>query len=953
MTIVSYPIQYEQFIEKAGWLSLGHNNFLDNLFIDMTKLETIPGYVKHFRFPGDKNPINMYSIRDTIIYNLHKPNNPTHKIFVYMLSKILSKSTGSAVIYETPEYLKIIHYYYEILSKNYDSIITTYNTLQGAKSGTIDNYYNSIVAQYNKIYSFVRIGTRTVEPNPRYKYTEFASNQPDYLKLDYINTDKENKDVKSSPDNLEKYIFGMYDSIYVPDLENNAISEDFFNKCLWDDTKGALKNNICVIGIGQSGSGKTSSLISFKNTSVKPLRIEDGILIEALRNKKFKATYKKLILTITEITLDPKKTPGSINDVTDTFYTTKDACVPTTYVSNASSWKLETKVDSYSPEEKTAAQDIGTYIVWIMENRRLIHPTPNNPVSSRSHMVICLTCTPADPKGEAKNIIFLDLAGNENEFECDKPSVIIKFYEKYMLEEDKTKLKKVFEDVGETCSKDRIDTINSNASTMRQYIDELNGDLDKLVKLETQIQSIEGIKKYLETKIVTKLDKSGTESLMEYLSSTPMPYLSRYLFGNKDEDEVKQQYADAERDIKLLDELCKEYIPKNTTITIITNNGKKKTPLDTKTLGKFINGRWKDGDNQLGINKDTNYLRTLKTLRAKYTDLDLDIFFVLIKQIEVKLNDLLTTKSSYKFYNFDTIKDPILQNISARKEEITCDKPKLEAIAGECNKRRLEGYMINRSIRDMIKEIKSLMRVKLIREDKDKKISYMPLCFETQIYENCLDPLKDQEIYDTFYDTPETNTETNSSIILQTIKEKDVDLLNLDFVVFTVINISNDTNNPPAPPFININDLIKHTHIIKDDEKLANAYKKVLEKLKKYRFYYPESGQTYIDQITYIMKLPTTLKQAKALIEFINNVNQTTLIGTLESSDKLKHYIFNSIPCLITENTDPPIATGGKRQFIEDRNHMIDQNRRHISTRRKQLKGSKLTRKSKKDYRYS
>ena len=84
---------------------------------------------------------------------------------------------------------------------------------------------------------------------------------------------------------------------------------------------------------------------------------------------------------------------------------------------------------------------------------------------------------------------------------------------------------------------------------------------------------------------------------------------------------------------------------------------------------------------------------------------------------------------------FDEIQAEITNNIKLRKEEIECDKPKLLAIAGECKKRRYEGFMINRSIRDMIKEIKSLMRVKLIRKDEDKKISYMPLCFETQIYE--------------------------------------------------------------------------------------------------------------------------------------------------------------------------------------------------------------------------
>jgi hypothetical protein len=132
---------------------------------------------------------------------------------------------------------------------------------------------------------------------------------------------------------------------------------------------------------------------------------------------------------------------------------------------------------------------------------------------------------------------------------------------------------------------------------------------------------------------------------------------------------------------------------------------------------------------------------------------------------------------------------------------------------------------------------------------------------------------------------------------------------------------------------------------------MEKAFNIVLEKLQKYNFYYPKSGTTYIDQIQKITALPEGREDA--LIEFINNVNQTTLIGTLESSDKLKHYIFNDIPCLITENTGarrPQV--GGKHQFIEDSNHMTDQNR-HVSTRKKQSTGSKRTRKSNKDYRYS
>jgi hypothetical protein len=59
-------------------------------------------------------------------------------------------------------------------------------------------------------------------------------------------------------------------------------------------------------------------------------------------------------------------------------------------------------------------------ILYFMSYQRQIQTTPNNPVSSRSHVVICLTV------GE-KKIIFLDLAGNENEFICDINDAL-KFY---------------------------------------------------------------------------------------------------------------------------------------------------------------------------------------------------------------------------------------------------------------------------------------------------------------------------------------------------------------------------------------------------------------------------------------------------------------------------------------------------------------------------------------------
>jgi hypothetical protein len=270
--------------------------------------------------------------------------------------------------------------------------------------------------------------------------------------------------------------------------------------------------------------------------------------------------------------------------------------------------------------------------------------------------------------------------------------------------------------------------------------------------------------------------------------------------------------------------------------------------------------------------------------------------------------------------NFDNLKKVILEEIQRRQTKINCDIEKLKAIESACDIRKREGFMINRSIKDLIEEIKLFTRVDLKREDENSKIKYLPLYFETQISEGCLVPLKDKELYETFYKfKPLEEPYKNSSIILKTIRDKNVNLQELNFVVFTVLNISDEekTNNPPNPPFININELIYTSHIekIEDKEKverIRTEYTKVLDKLKGYEYYYNDSK--YISKIETIMQQSGLVQnKAEELIQFISNVNQTTLIGTLESTDKLKHYIFDDVPCLIREKpVDVTVAGGGR-----------------------------------------
>jgi len=989
MTIVSYvdsynklknmamAIQDKPIEDKRGGGDIGaafkDDAFIDYLFIDITELMD-----KLLQHTDDNFSINKYMERDTIIYNLHKKSDTpstTKRIFVYMLSKILSKSadTDSArQMYE--QRVKIIGKYSKKLLESFQFIKETYNNLIKSYTGSINDYYDNIVKQYNKIYSFVRVGQRSTDPNPRYTIDPTSYKNPPYLKLKYINIDKKNDELMlSNPnDKLEEYIFGKFDNIYAPTQTNEKISNDFFYKCLWNknqtNQKGSLRNNICVIGLGQSGSGKTSSLISFKDSS-NDNEIQDGILINVIKNKDFRNTYDTIQLTITEITLKDGANPEKIQDVkVDESYTTTDVCKSIKYVLESSrKWELQNQDDKQfiSPEEKEAAKDIGQYIVHVMDKKRLIHPTPNNPVSSRSHMVICLTCSSSEPDTDIgkKSIIFLDLAGNENEFECEKQAVIMEFYNKYVFERNNnkssTKLQQLFiTNAPPPCSID-LGTHGMTDSSLEDYINLLTAQLKPLSDLQNETEFIAKINNFFkDTNItfnkqpynLTEFLTNGRSTIYAAIFSEPQatPATANKASNTKNKaqntsknpNQNRKLYGEILTNIIALDEywepiaiaaVAKEAeVAKASAAKIQATTQAEvakaeaalakakaiKIEVSLKNFNKIlvydINPTDTGRDNAINT---TSYLNIKFDKDGKITNTGaFDIFYKFLILLIQKLN---LTEINLEDPNFDNLKKVILEEIQRRQTKINCDIEKLKAIESACDIRKREGFMINRSIKDLIEEIKLFTRVDLKREDENSKIKYLPLYFETQIAEGCLVPLKDKELYDTFYNfEPIEEPYENSSIILKTIKDKNVNLQELNFVVFTVLNISDDANNPPNPPFININELIYTRHIEKIEGKekeirITTEYTKVLEKLKGYKYYYNDSK--YISKIETIQGQGLVEKQADRLIQFISNVNQTTLIGTLESTDKLKHYIFDDVPCLIKEKpVDVPVAAGGR-----------------------------------------
>jgi len=144
-------------------------------------------------------------------------------------------------------------------------------------------------------------------------------------------------------------------------------------------------------------------------------------------------------------------------------------------------------------------------------------------------------------------------------------------------------------------------------------------------------------------------------------------------------------------------------------------------------------------------------------------------------------------------------------------------------------------------------------------------------------------------------------------------REFGINMETINFVIFTVINLTDNgkVNNPPNPPYINVNNLIYYSQIDINDEELKKALKDILLKTKKYNFYNNndnlkkvfssiggfENFENFIDQSNYNNLIEIT----KELLLIIQSNNPSTLIGSLESTDILQNTIYNKVTCSYNE----------------------------------------------------
>ena len=291
---------------------------------------------------------------------------------------------------------------------------------------------------------------------------ELTKEENDDRKPLYFYKDDENilKNVDTKTFN-ELHKFGPFDYLYNTPVENERIAADIER-----DLSSKLKNNnAMMIGIGQSGSGKTSTLIQLVTEQKKQL----GVLLHYLE----KTNLYMVQIECVNLYCNPKSFSENIDNIEKFTY---DNYLTQIYgteesgdenINNYKHLKKGEKIiarimldwnddvkngDDYYKKmsqkewnkqkmdwKKQNLEQLGETILKLFDRRQIL-PSPNNPKSSRSHIIVCLTLNPPIDgynKYEINNkkLIVCDLAGVENKFLCEQEAEL--FDAKYEIIKNK------------------------------------------------------------------------------------------------------------------------------------------------------------------------------------------------------------------------------------------------------------------------------------------------------------------------------------------------------------------------------------------------------------------------------------------------------------------------------------------------------------------------------------
>ena len=641
--------------------------------------------------------------------------------------------------------------------------------------------YNMLIKKICPIYTFVKIRQDTNEPNPRYELTSKIDIKESYsednldpndvaLTIKYYNSDEalifSNQGVVTNNDELntfknsatvENYYVGPVTGFFTSSSNNATIAKDVvIDKNI---TQKLLDGkDVIIIGNGQSGSGKTSTLVYLKtNNGIE----QDGIIPIMCNDSKIHKEFNTLKVRAVEIYVKWDSNIIDYKQIKPEHY----------FVQNLrlNDDDIRSKKKSYDFEKGTLHSGEQKETTWLYEgkklsvvinqllNRRLIGPTKNNPDSSRSHVLILVEFFKSGESLAKSKMVICDLAGVEDRFKCGISDIITSF--------------------------DRLTTSNTH------YLKTGSIQLDNNVAKCSPINLSNADEPYKQ--------KGGLEPIV----------FNEY--NNYEEQKFNPQ----------------KYRKK---ISHVEYKNNKEINFDTR------------GNEEVNTNRKKDY-NMLKIIMQKYASTyphqtsDLQSFINKFFNMPDTSNNLWTT-----FVGDSSITDNIVKKLSNNTDL----KQLLEYMLYNCLVRRYEGYIINKSLGEMRNLITNLtygiVKAKLYKQE-NPLFFLIPSVWNDKIY--CYgDNYKNDDNYKYFYSDNEfkpsesvifnimfgkenientTNTlKCNNSDNLDTsdpVERFDLSLTNVSISLVTLINLtaSPTINNPPNPPYINVNKLKQIINILK------------------------------------------------------------------------------------------------------------------------------------------
>ena len=242
---------------------------------------------------------------------------------------------------------------------------------------------------------------------------------------------RRDKIMTESRDPMYTTVYGPFDRVFGSSDDAN---DDIAKKC--HHISNALKTNrdCFVLGLGASGSGKSSSLLYLRT----PQGAQNGVLVSIVGAVVKPKEIVKVTIHEYYVSDDAKKQSDpsmSADEMSaSALHFKRERCQNVEFVKTDSNElklrqnfvaQLELPMDergrSIYFDTKSAGTTIGEFIVYFVDDYRMrrIMSTMNNPASSRSHILITIQF----PGGN--NLFVADLAGIESKFDCDNISHMI------------------------------------------------------------------------------------------------------------------------------------------------------------------------------------------------------------------------------------------------------------------------------------------------------------------------------------------------------------------------------------------------------------------------------------------------------------------------------------------------------------------------------------------------